>query len=82
MPTLSRKEADEFDRGYTREYGGDMSTFFMFVSRLVSAPALINRPRGTQAGLLSTVNPAFIIDIQSKLGPDPNEMTAVCTQVP
>jgi len=78
MPTLSRKEADEFDRGYTREYGGDMSTFFMFVIRLV----LINRPRGTQAGLLSTVNPAFIIDIQSKLGPDPNEMTAVCTQVP
>jgi len=29
-----------------------------------------------QAGLFSAVSSAFIVDVQSKLGPDPNEMTA------
>jgi len=34
-----------------------------------------------QAGLFSAVSSAFIIDVQSKLEPDPNEMTAACMQI-
>jgi len=37
--------------------------------------------RGKQAGLFSAVNSAFVIDVQSKLEPDPNEMTAAYMQI-
>ena len=36
---------------------------------------------GTQAGLFSAVSSAFIVDIQSKLEPDPNVMTAAYMQI-
>ena len=36
---------------------------------------------GTQAGLFSAVSSAFIIDVQSKLEPDPNEMTAAYMRI-
>jgi len=36
---------------------------------------------GTQAGLFSAVSSAFIIDVQSKLEPNPNEMTAAYIQI-
>ena len=35
----------------------------------------------TQAGLFSAVSSAFIIDVQSKLEPDPNDMTAAYMQI-
>ena len=35
----------------------------------------------TQAGLFSTVSSAFIIDVQSKLEPDPNEVTAAYMRI-
>ena len=38
-------------------------------------------PAGTQAGLFSAVSSAFIIDVQSKLEPDPNEMTAAYMRI-
>jgi len=38
-------------------------------------------PNDTQAGLFSAVSSAFIIDVQSKLQPDPNEMTAAYMQI-
>jgi len=38
-------------------------------------------PNVTQAGLFSAVSSAFIIDVQSKLEPDPNEMTAAYMQI-
>ena len=34
-------------------------------------------PKYSQAGLFSTVSSAFIIDVQSKLEPDPNDTTVV-----
>ena len=37
--------------------------------------------RGTQAGLFSAVSSAFVIDVQSKLEPDPNEMTAAYMRI-
>jgi hypothetical protein len=37
--------------------------------------------QGTQAGLFSAVSSAFIIDVQSKLEPDPNEMTAAYMRI-
>ena len=36
---------------------------------------------GTQAGLFSAVSSAFIIDVQSKLEPDPNETTAAYMRI-
>ena len=38
-------------------------------------------PRYTQAGLFSAVSSAFIIDVQSKLEPDPNETTAAYMRI-
>ena len=35
----------------------------------------------TQAGLFSAVSSAFIVDVQSKLEPDPNEMTAAYMRI-
>ena len=34
-----------------------------------------------QAGLFSAVSSAFVIDVQSKLEPDPNEMTVAYMQI-
>ena len=42
---------------------------------------LETEPRGIQAGLFSAVSSAFIIDVQSKLEPDPNEMTAAYMRI-
>ena len=39
------------------------------------------KPGGTQAGLFSAVSSAFITSVQSKLEPDPNEMTAAYMQI-
>ena len=36
---------------------------------------------GTQAGLFSAVSSTFIIDVRSKLEPDPNEMTTAYIQI-
>ena len=38
-------------------------------------------PGSTQAGLFSAVSSAFIIDVQSNLQPDPNEMTAAYMRI-
>ena len=38
-------------------------------------------PGGVQAGLFSAVSSAFIIDVQSKLEPDPNDMTAAYMRI-
>jgi len=42
---------------------------------------LNNELGGIQAGLFSAVSSAFIIDVQSKLEPDPNHMTAAYMQI-
>ena len=39
------------------------------------------KPGSTQAGLFSAVSSAFIIDVQSNLQPDPNEMTAAYLRI-
>ena len=45
-------------------------------------PATRNTETGfTQAGLFSAVSSAFIIDVQSNLQPDPNEMTAAYMRI-
>ena len=36
---------------------------------------------GIQAGLFSAVSSAFVVDVQSKLEPDPNEMTAAYMRI-
>ena len=42
---------------------------------------LTAKPGITQAGLFSAVSSAFIIDVQSNLQPDPNEMTAAYLRI-
>jgi len=42
---------------------------------------LSTKPRGIQAGLFSAVSSAFIIDVQSKLETDPNDMTAAYMRI-
>ena len=37
--------------------------------------------KGNQAGLFSAVNSAFVINVQSKLEPDPNDMTAAYMKI-
>lgn len=60
------------------------STSLSFLSVVAATLAIVGvfaKFRNHQAGLFSAVSSAFIIDIQSKLEPDPNEMTAAYMRV-
>ena len=50
--------------------------WFLCVARYLLAPPYRLTLLSLQAGLLSAVSSAFLIDIQSKLEPDPNEQSA------
>ena len=76
-----RKESDEFDRDYAKKYDEDLNTSLIFVSESIRTHSLNTDSRGVQAGLFSAVSSAFIIDVQSKLEPDPSEMTAAYMQI-
>jgi len=77
-----RKESEEFDRGYARKYDEDLNTSLIFVESPGSCPQYkILTPEYPQAGLFSAVSSAFIIDVQSKLEPDPNDMTAAYMRI-
>ena len=78
---MYRKESTEFDRDYAKKYDEDLNTSLIFVSRLASSSVLGAESGGTQAGLFSAVSSALIIDVQLKLEPDPNEMTAAYIQI-
>jgi len=76
-----RKESDEIDRDYARKYDEDLNTSLIFVSESIRTRSFSADSGGAQAGLFSAVSSAFIIDDQSKLEPDPNEMTAAYMQI-
>lgn len=76
-----RRESEEFDRGHAKKYDEDLNTSLIFVSRLIPSSLLNTKSGGTQAGLFSAVSSAFIIDVQSKLEADPNEMTAAYMRI-
>ena len=78
---IYRKESDEFDRDYAKKYDEDLNTSLIFVSDSVLMCPLSADSGSVQAGLFSAVSSAFIIDVQSKLQPDPNEMTAAYMQI-
>jgi len=75
------KKSGEFDRSYVKKHDDDLNTSLIFVSCLIFVLRAENtKHRGMQAGLFSAVSSAFITNIQSKLEPDPNEMTATYMQ--
>ena len=76
-----RKEADEFDKEYPGKYDGGLSTSLIFVSYSIQMRSLGIDSGGAQAGLFSAVSSAFIVDVQSKLEPDLNEITAAYMQI-
>jgi len=79
---IYRKESADFDRDYARKYDEDLNTSLIFVSdsiRICFRSALILKC--AQAGLFSAVSSAFIVDVQSNLKEDPNEMTAAYMQI-
>ena len=73
---MYRRESGDFDRDYAGKYDEDLNTSLIFVSPLIPYAVLDTEPEHAQAGLFSAVSSAFIVDVQSKLEPDPNEMTA------
>lgn len=79
-----RRESNEFDREYVGKYDEDLNTCLIFVCAVL--PFLFaNHPNCrllvNQAGLFSAVSSAFIVDVQSNLQPDPNEMTAAYMRI-
>jgi len=59
-----------------------LNTSLIFVSCLIGRYSELNtEPGGTQAGLFSAVSSAFIIDVQSKLEPDPNDTTTAYLRI-
>jgi len=76
-----RRESEEFDRDHAKKYDEDLNTSLIFVSPSVLSLALNIESGGAKAGLFSAVSSAFIIDVQSKLGPDPNKMTAAYLRI-
>ena len=65
----------EYDTDYVKKYDEDLNTTLIFVRNL--SCALVNRLTCSrrQAGLLSAVISAFVIDVHSKLQPDQNEQS-------
>jgi len=68
--TMYKRETMEYDTEYMQKYNEGLNT--SCVSALLVTAAYSVDPH-SQAGLFSAVSSAFVIDIQSKLQPDPNE---------
>ena len=74
-----RKEAEDYDREFMKKHDEDLNTTLIFVSfTRYLGMYVLTQP---QAGLFSAVTSAFIIDVQSKLQPDPNDETAALLRV-
>jgi hypothetical protein len=58
-----------------------LNTSLIFVSILFQYVRSALILEVNQAGLFSAVSTAFIIDVQSKLEPDPNQITAAYMQI-
>ena len=64
------REAIEYDTKYAGKYTDDLNTTLIFVRSL--SPSFVDYSHlASQAGLFSAVNSAFVVDIYSKLQPDP-----------
>jgi hypothetical protein len=74
-----RKEAEEYDREFMKKYDEDLNTTLIFVSSVPSSG--VHSLTGSQAGLLSAVTSAFIIEVHSHLQQDPNDETAALLRV-
>ena len=76
--TVYKREATEYDTDYVKKYDEDLNTTLIFVRTLSPVrPDPLSNVLSPQAGLFSAVCSAFVIDVQSKLEPDPNEQSAV-----
>ena len=73
---MYKKEAMEYDADYVKKYDEDLNTTLIFVRRPTLLFVLAADPLTSQAGLFSAVSSAFVLDVQSKLQPDPNEQSA------
>ena len=74
---MYKREATEYDVAYVKKYDEDLNTTLIFVRRLPCAPATETPHQIPQAGLFSAVSSAFIVDIHSKLQPDPSDQSVV-----
>ena len=75
-----RKLAEEYDKDFLKKYGEDLDTTLIFVG----SPSGLDEHLLTiryQAGLFSAVTSAFIIEVDSKLQPDPGDETAALLRV-
>ena len=72
--TMYKRETTEYDTEYMKKYNEDLNTTLIFAGFLPFPPrACHSADLILQAGLFSAVSSAFIIDVQSKLGPDSSE---------
>ena len=71
------REAKEYDVQYVKKFDDDLNTILVLVrhSLLVICSRKLSH-LSLQAGLLSAVSTAFVIDFNSNLRPDPNEKSA------
>ena len=70
---MYKREATEYDTDYVKKYDEDLNTTLIFVRRSLCSRRLSYLV--SQAGLFSAVSAAFVIDIHSKLQPDPNDQS-------
>jgi hypothetical protein len=71
--------AEEYDKEFTKKHVKDLNTTLVFVSFVSSFG--VHTLTGSQAGLLSVLTSAFIIEVNSQLKPDPNDATAALLRV-
>ena len=72
--TKFQHATDDHDRDFVKKYDEDLNCTLIFVSVPLHIPRPFCESGGEQAGLFSAVTSAFIIDVQSKLEPDFEEM--------
>ena len=73
--TVYKREATEYDVDYVKKYDEDLNTTLIFVRSYRVLSLTISRFNISQAGLFSAVSSAFVIDVYSKLQPDPSDQS-------
>jgi len=74
--TAYQRESSQYDHDYVRKYDDDLNTTLVFVSLSCLGFLSVVADWGRKAGLFSAVSSAFVIQVQSNLGPSYDEMNA------
>lgn len=75
LSKMNERVAKEHDDETLERHNNDMDGHLIFVHATSSYPSQNHRTRMIQAGLFSAISSAFIVSMESNLGPSPSDTT-------